>query len=824
MANNELYSNLESIQKIKQNIKKVLQDKYIDADDVFANYPNYIKEIKQASDIIDYTGDPNQLITNYVRTGQYADTKTMVIGEAQIGTLFIYDYEPYSTTYTSENDYHGVIIYRLDSIVSIENNTGRLTPIKKYLERKPLDTSDATATSNDLLAGVTAYVDNRKITGTIEPIADMTMKTASTVYVPQDDSTSLVFTSKMTDRGVIDKDVTYQLIANSQTVASAIGLAPDIIKNNVNILGVSGTYDSNPEEYNAKFIVGDMVTGLTPMKLLVSVEKLDTSNVTDASGIFSGCYSLGSVPPMNLDKATALDSTFYNCTNLVYMPELSIPMCKTLSSTFYNCGKLSQVNLSNTGNVYSLSSAFYNCRKIISIPNLNYSNCNSYYSTFDKTGLAGDIDMSFVNFIPNRYYSFTNTFNQCTEITSISNLNLAGMPVGNGAISTTNMFRGCSNLVSLDNVYLPNIADGCTMFSGCYNLTYINNSDMQLCQNYYYANYAAMFSGCSKLESVPSNIWKHLFGYNMTSMFSNCQNLKGIPSNITITANNTYYGYSSMFNGCHNLMGGVNLIFTNSSVSYRQFSSGFSSMFANCSNLTSLNIINHVNVASLSSTVAHCPNLHSFSVADSTISTSTLLTMSGTFNGCHNLKSMANITGINWANVGSYTYTFTNCNSLSNVSAINTYSCTDATYLFLGCTNLTSVPALICDKMTTCNIFGTFSNAFSSSGMGYLPNLTDFGGFINIGKGYTTKTNILATYDVDLTPMPNLTYGSLKNIINGLYNLYTTFGVTPGVGTMYHQRLKIATIHNTKLTDADRTNITNKGWIINVYTNSYVAQ
>ena len=154
---------------------------------------------------------------------------------------------------------------------------------------------------------------------------------------------------------------------------------------------------------------------------------------------------------------------------------------------------------------------------------------------------------------------------------------------------------------------------------------------------------------------------------------------------------------------------------------------------------------------------------------------------------------------------------------------------TDASYLFYGGARINQIEKILplCKNViNTSNMFA--NNQFSYKEIDlrdldmsnvtnvyyifyqstYLENIKSFK---NLGKGYVTTSENSWLYTLDLSYCKKLTYESLIDVINNLYDLNLTYDVANG-GTLYRQSLKLGTTNIAKLTEEEIAIATNKGW------------
>lgn len=213
--------------------------------------------------------------------------------------------------------------------------------------------------------------------------------------------------------------------------------------------------------------------------------------------------------------------------------------------------------------------------------------------------------------------------------------------------------------------------------------------------------------------------------------------------------------------------------------------SSMENMFDNCQQLQLIPYIDTSKVVNMQKAFYNCRVLTEIPLLD----TSNATNISYLFSGCYALKS---IPQLNTSKANNMSYLFADCNSITTIPQLDTSNATNMSYLFRNCTALTSVPALNAEKVTTISQF---------IGSTQLPNLTDFGGFIGL--------KVSMTDNYGFTRLPNLSYESCINILNGLYD-FTGNGVTPNSS---QGKLKV---HSNFLTTVgDEISIgTNKGWTI----------
>jgi surface protein len=293
-----------------------------------------------------------------------------------------------------------------------------------------------------------------------------------------------------------------------------------------------------------------------------------------------------------------------------------------------------------------------------------------------------------------------------------------------------------------------NTNDGSYLFANERSMLYAPYGDTSQWESMKY-----MFQLCSAMQYVPLYDTGNVF--DMNNMFLSCHALQEVPH---FDTRNTQT-FTNFLSGCRALTH-IPEFDTRSAI----YMSG---MFSQCNGITEAPMLNTKNV----------------------------IDMSTMFNGCSLLTA---IPVYDTSNVTNFRGFVQSCSSLEEFPQLNTSAATNVGNMFMECTALRSIPELDFSNVTSATaIFGAAAAA-------NMTQLTDMGGFKNLGA-LPVLSGPSAQF---LNKVPNLTYNSVMNIINKLYDRsaagYSVMG------------LKMHVNHLSMLSEDEIAIATNKGWNLTV--------
>mgnify|MGYP003297294972 CR=1 FL=1 len=129
--------------------------------------------------------------------------------------------------------------------------------------------------------------------------------------------------------------------------------------------------------------------------------KIDTSEVTDMSYMFSFCYALVAMPMLDTSAVVNMTSVFDGCASLSCIPLFDTSKVTNMRAAFQGCYVLENLPMLDTSNVTDMGGMFNICYSLKNIPPINTSKvvhfdqfANSCYSLENapniKTALATD--------------------------------------------------------------------------------------------------------------------------------------------------------------------------------------------------------------------------------------------------------------------------------------------------------------------------------------------------------------------------------------------------------------------------------------------------
>ena len=214
-------------------------------------------------------------------------------------------------------------------------------------------------------------------------------------------------------------------------------------------------------------------------------------------------------------------------------------------------------------------------------------------------------------------------------------------------------------------------------------------------------------------------------------------------------------------------------------------------MFYACENLKSIPQLDTSNVTDMSYMFGSNSSAGNRLITIPQLDTSNVTNMKGMFYYCGRLKT---IPQLDTSNVTDVQQMFYQCTQLIELPDFNCVKVTNFASWLYYCTNLRKLGVVDCDSVTNIQYF------FGSSA---LNSLTDFGGCKNLGKA-SSVSNTNGNYFMNY--VPNLTYESVMNVINGLYDR-----ASAGLSVL---TLKLHANHLAMLSEDDIAIATNKGWTI----------
>jgi surface protein len=209
---------------------------------------------------------------------------------------------------------------------------------------------------------------------------------------------------------------------------------------------------------------------------LTKVPLYDTSNVTYMVRMFDNCKALTEAPSLDTSNATSMLYMFNGCEKLTKVPLYDTSNVTDISALFSGCRALTEVPLFDTSEATSMQSMFSNCQQITTVPLLDTSKATSMYSMFNQCVALTTVPALDMRNVTN----FSDAFYLCKAVTDIRIRNImANLQVGSGASyghlltvdslthliyelrkqsSARTLTVGTANLAKLANVYVKAIA------------------------------------------------------------------------------------------------------------------------------------------------------------------------------------------------------------------------------------------------------------------------------------------------------------------------------------------------------------------------------
>ena len=279
------------------------------------------------------------------------------------------------------------------------------------------------------------------------------------------------------------------------------------------------------------FVLGRSIKGF------VGMENLNTSEVTDMTGMFYQCEAL-----------TGLDLSHFDTRNVTSMYSL-----------FCRCRNLSTIGISNfdTRNVTRFSWMFNGCSslKSINVNNFDTRNATEMYCMF--SGCIGLTSLDVSHFDTKNVTNMSGMFYSCSSLTC---LDVSHFDTKN-VTDMSDMFYNCSSLTCLDVSHFEtgNVRYMGGMFYGCSSLKNLDVSHFdtqnvrEMGSTYDYSK--GMFGDCVSLSSLDLRSFNTSNVYCMQKMFEGCSNLKTVYVGDEWTTDNVTDSHD-MFTSCTSLVGG----------------------------------------------------------------------------------------------------------------------------------------------------------------------------------------------------------------------------------------------------------------------------